>query len=128
MYKCISNIAECEKLNDSGQSIFDWSEKWCMKLNVDKCKILQVKGRDENKFTYTFSKCNNSFTLEYVDHIKDLGVIIDRDLSFDLHISEKVSKAFQMLGIINRNFADIDDRKGTKRSYKVCKILQEVVI
>ena len=66
-YKCISNISECEKLNDSGQCIFDWSDKWCMKLNVDKCKILSIKGRDENKFAYTFSKCNNSFTLEYVD-------------------------------------------------------------
>ena len=109
VYKCISNMSDCGKLNDSGQCIFDWSEKWCMKLNVDKCKILSIKGKDENKFNYTFSKDNNSFTLEHVDHIKDLGVIIDRDLSFDLHISEKVNKAFQMLGIINRNFADIDE-------------------
>src|SRR5437867_5762571 len=80
-----------------------------MNLNVDKCKILSIKGRNENKFNYTISKDNNSFTLEHVDHIKDLGVIIDRDLSFDLHISEKVNIAFQMLGIINRNFADIDE-------------------
>src|SRR6266516_4074946 len=98
MYKSISNIYDCGILNDSGQRIFEWSEKWCMKLNVDKCKILSVKGRDENKFTYTFSKCNNSFTLEYVDHIMDLGIIIDRDLSFDLRISETLAnKAFQML-------------------------------
>ena len=109
VYKCISNMSDCEKLNDSGQCIFDWSEKWCMKLNVDKCKILSIKGRDENKFNYTFSKDNNSFTLEHVDHIRDLGVTIDRDLSFDLHISEKVNKAFQMLEIINRNFSDIDE-------------------
>jgi hypothetical protein len=38
-YKCVSNISDCEELNDSGQQIYDWSEKWCMKLNVDKCKI-----------------------------------------------------------------------------------------
>src|SRR6266516_4784912 len=81
-----------------------------MKLNVDKCKILSIMGRDGNKFTYTFSKCNNSFTLEHVDHIKDFGVIIDRDLSFDLHISEKVNKAFQMRVIITRNFVDIDEK------------------
>src|SRR3989442_9717000 len=37
------------------------------------------------------------------------GVTIDRDVSFDLHISEKVNKAFQLLEIINRNFADIDE-------------------
>ena len=38
IYKCISDISDSEKLNDSGQQVFDWSEKWCMKLNVDKCK------------------------------------------------------------------------------------------
>jgi hypothetical protein len=41
--------------------------------------------------------------------MKDLGVVIDSELSFDIHISEKVNKAFQMLGIINRNFSDIDE-------------------
>ena len=66
VYECISNMSDCGKLNDSGQCICDWSEKWCMKLNVDKCKILSIKGKDENKFNYTFSKDNNSFTLEHV--------------------------------------------------------------
>src|SRR6267154_6721310 len=47
MYKCISNISDCEMLKNSGQHIYDWSEKWCMKLNVDKCKILSIKGRNE---------------------------------------------------------------------------------
>src|SRR2546425_3886160 len=28
LYKCISNVSDCVKLNDSGQCIFDWSEKW----------------------------------------------------------------------------------------------------
>ena len=71
-------------------------------------KILSIKGKDDNKFAYGFNNCNTNFVLENVDHIKDLGVIID-DLTFDLHISEKVNKAFQMLGIINRNFVDIDE-------------------
>ena len=53
LYKCTSNTSDCVKLNVSGQCIFDWSEKWCMRLNMDKCKILSIKGRDENKFNYT---------------------------------------------------------------------------
>ena len=39
-----------------------------------------------------------------------MGVNIDSDLSFDAHIFEKVNKAFQMLGIISRNFCDVDER------------------
>ena len=52
----------------------------------------------------------NITMLEYVVHIEDLGIIIDSDLSFDLHNIIKVTKAFQMLGIINRNFVDIDEK------------------
>ena len=39
-----------------------------------------------------------------VDKIKDLGVTFDSRLKFDEHIDIKISKAYQMLGIIERNF------------------------
>ena len=40
--------------------------------------------------------------LEKVDKLKDLGVLFDPYLLFDSHISEKISKAYMMLGIINK--------------------------
>ena len=43
--------------------------------------------------------------LEEVEEIKDLGVHYDTLLLFDKHVSEKVKKAYSMLGIIKRNFA-----------------------
>ena len=36
-----------------------------------------------------FTKNKNNFALEHVDNIKDLGVIVVKDLSFDPHIFEK---------------------------------------
>ena len=39
---------------------------------------------------------------------KDLGVIIDQALNFSKHISTKVSKANQKLGIIFRTFTYMD--------------------
>ena len=79
-----------------------------MRLNIEKCKILSIKGNADCNFNYCFNTCKESFVLEKVEYIKDLGVVIENDLSFDMHISEKVNKAFQMLGIINRNFIDVD--------------------
>ena len=35
---------------------------------------------------------------------KDIGVIIDQDLSFDKHIAAKINKANSILGIINDTF------------------------
>ena len=66
-----------------------------MKLNVDKCKVLSLKRKDGNIFAYGFDDGSSNLALEHVDHIKDLGVIIDKDLSFDLHITEKVNKVFK---------------------------------
>ena len=49
--------------------------------------------------------------LENVDSYKDLGarlgVIVDSHLNFDKHISEKVNKAYMMLGVLKRNFKEV---------------------
>ena len=39
---------------------------------------------------------------------KDVGVIIDNKLSFDLHIAEKVNKANSVAGAIRRSFEYLD--------------------
>ena len=45
--------------------------------------------------------------LERCGKVKDLGVIIDSKLTFEDHITEKVNKAYAILGIIKRNFDHI---------------------
>ena len=43
--------------------------------------------------------------LETVDHEKDIGVTIDRNLSFAMHIQNQVNKANQLVGLTQRSFA-----------------------
>ena len=82
-----------------------------MKLNVSKCKVLSL-GRNKNnviKYEYGFEISDRGLVMLEHDHkIKDLGVMIDSDLSFDDHIYDKINVASKMLGIINRNFVDLD--------------------
>ena len=40
--------------------------------------------------------------------MKDLGVTFEANMTFKIHISEKINKANQMLGIIKINFKNID--------------------
>ena len=54
-----------------------------------------------------FAYVMNDTVLEEVEEIKDLGVHYDTLLLFDKHVSEKIKKAYSMLGIIKRNFAYI---------------------
>ena len=39
-----------------------------------------------------------------MDKIKDLGIVFDCRLKFREHIDAKINRAYQMLGIIKRNF------------------------
>ena len=47
-------------------------------------------------------------SLEMVPEEKDLGITIDRNLTFAKHIGEKVTKANQVMGMIRKCFVHID--------------------
>jgi hypothetical protein len=76
------------------------SEKWFLKLNINKCKVVSYGHHiDFNNAYYLQSDGANS-VLENLNLIKDLGVTIDSKLKFDHHIIEKVDKAYSVLGLI----------------------------
>ena len=57
-----------------------------------------------NSFTYKI----DGVPLEHVETCyKDLGVLFDPFLLFDQHISKIVSKAYSMLGVMQRNFREL---------------------
>ena len=53
---------------------------------------------------------NQLFPLEKVKSMVDLGVRFDNNLTFRDHMSEKINKAYSVLGIIKRNFIYMDER------------------
>jgi len=73
-------------------------------LKISKCKVLSL-GRNVNKGYRCYISKNSKITyLEQKDSFKDLGIIVDEKLIFREHINEKISKAYVVLGIIERNF------------------------
>jgi len=111
MYKCIKDVNDFNILNDCVKNVFQWPDSWLMKLNISKCKLLSI-CRNTNaitKYSYGFDVPNQGFvSLDHELVIKDLGVWMDSDLSFDDHVYEKIKMANKILGIINRNFSDLD--------------------
>ena len=76
-----AHILQCDLRN--------WSEKWLLKFNLDKCHVF-VLGKFENTmYTHRYNMYGN----EHVFEEKDLGVTIDSELRFEEHISEKVKKS-----------------------------------
>ena len=86
-----------ERLQDSLDGLTKWTEEWLMQFNEGKCKVIHM-GKNNPHYQYYLNKC----LLEKTDAEKDLGVIIDKDLSFDMHISESVKRASKIAGLILR--------------------------
>ena len=111
LYRHICDIQDVEALNKSCQNIFDWCQNWLMKLNVNKCKVMSIARNKSDiiKYEYGFNIAGtNCVQLEHVSVMTDLGVTMCSDMSFSDHIYGKVNTAFKMLGIINRNFKNLD--------------------
>jgi len=67
-------------------NVFDWSDKWQIRLSYSKCSVMFV-GR---------TSCNANLSLNVnmlpvVDRDKDLGLIIDSHLTFSHHMDHRWS-------------------------------------
>ena len=77
----------------------DWSEKWSLPFNCNKCKFLpiEVNTEDDSLFIQEglgrvkLSECSNE---------KDLGIIIDDKLNFKCHINTIVKSSNRLVGLI----------------------------
>lgn len=98
-YMKIRSTEDCLKL----QSDLDRLSRWCdfsgMELNVEKCHLI-VFSRSRNPIEQVYRI--NGASLDILSQIKDLGVILDSQLTYIPHISFAVSKSLQMLGFIKR--------------------------
>ena len=81
-------LINCDRLTE-------WSEKWQLPFNVNKCKILHI-GKKIPLHEYAMS----GKTLEVVKGEKDLGVIVDDELKFRKQAAAAVKKANTVLGLI----------------------------
>ena len=82
----------------------DWSQKLEMGFNEAKCNVLHLGSTNP---CYEYSMKNSS--LEAITEEKDLGITIDRDLKFHMHVSKVVNKASKMLGRVRATFTCIDE-------------------
>ena len=98
----IESLQDCESLQKDLESLHGWSDNWHLKFNTSKCEVLTVTHK-RHPFHYDYKLNNNS--LKYVTKVKDLGVTISPDLTWDTHINTILAKANRMLAFLHRNSA-----------------------
>ena len=109
LYREIKDTSDEDILQNDIDKMNEWSDYWLMSFHPAKCKVLKI-GRQVAQLTDLFNYYTlRGHKLEVVQSEKDIGVVIDCDLSFDIHIAEKVNKATRLVNIIRKSFMYLDE-------------------
>ena len=116
IFRVISCLADCFKLQCDLDNVYEWCIQWKLNLHFDKCFSICFSNRRKNKilFTYKFG----TQVMESIDNIKDLGIYFSSNFTFKYHIEHTVSQALKMLGFINRTCKAFDDKSVLISLYK----------
>lgn len=114
IYRVISSHLDCCALQADIDELLLWCSENGMELNYSKCKFISFSRRQSRiEFEYSI----NSETMERVQAIRDLGVVVDSKLRFNEHVSTTTAKAFAALGFIRRNTNSFTDIYALKTLY-----------
>ena len=109
--KRIEGEENCRELQRDLDRVNQWSEKWLMKFNTSKCKVMKM-GRSKHRPDFEYSLAGGK--LENSDGERDLGVVIMPDLSPEKHIAAVVRSAYALLANIRVAFKYLD-----KETFKI---------
>ena len=98
LFHKISTDTDHQLLQEDLNSVCKWTDSSQLQLHPDKCVAMNV-GPQQDPAQY---RLQDGHELRSVTQEKDLGVVIDSKLSFSAHVSQKVSKANSILGLVMR--------------------------
>ena len=110
-YRTILNSLDCTNLQNDLDVISEWSKDWRLRFKTSKCELLSItRKRNPIKHDHRL----DSHLLTRPSTQKDLGITISKDLKWNSHINQAVSKAYRMLGFLRRHtnrYFDFQTRK-----------------
>jgi len=95
----VRNSSDHDALINNINAISTWCNNNSMSLSISKCHILHI-GSNNPLLSYSIG----NHILAEPDFVRDLGVLVDKDLSFKTHIRSIVHQARVRLCTLNRAF------------------------
>ena len=84
------------------REVFHWSHEHFMKVNPDKTEILLLRPPSLNKEVIINGILFDDQCIRFSDKVKNVGVILDKNLSLDQHINGVVSHSYKIIRDISR--------------------------
>ena len=103
--KEIKSEGDCEILQKTLDGLVDWANKWAMRFNVKKCKILHL-GHNNPGYKYKMGEEE----LQVVEEERDIGIIVHKGLKPAKQCQKAAITASTVLRQITKNFHYRDAR------------------
>ena len=100
-FRDITDVVDMNMLQNDLHLMEKWSKTWLLQFHPGKCVVISVGIWWNIIQAYPYELLSTG--LEHVLEEKDLGIIIDSELTFEAHIEAKLGTANQMLGLIRRS-------------------------
>lgn len=107
-------MQHCERLQSDLKHLQTWSQESGLVFNETKCKTQRItRKKTPIVFNYKLKKEN----LEQTDCERDLGVLVENDLTWTRQVNEQSAKANKLLGYIRRSTMYIHNQEVRRTLY-----------
>ena len=102
----VRNPEDCQKLQQDLDKLHEWSAKWLMEFNADKCHVLEM-GKSIHR---PHARYNLGGTeLLKAESEKDLGIIVRNNLSPEGHINKIVGEGLAIVANVRITFSHLSE-------------------
>ena len=104
LYSVITSYNDSIQFQQDLDQVANWSARWLLKFNTDKCKRMQVRHELSTSYTLINNYDGTRTPLDITTVEKDLGIFCSNTLSPSLQCHKATSNAMRSLGLIKRTF------------------------
>ena len=102
--KGIRNESDVEELQEDLDKLYSWAKENNMVFNGTKFQLMRYGSDEEIKNDTNYFTGETTDIIERFENLRDLGVILSDDASFDDHILKVAKKVRQKIGWVMRTF------------------------
>jgi hypothetical protein len=113
MYTVVHSVNDCITLQDSLAKLQTWADDWQLGISFAKCYVTNI-GNHIVDYDYMIGNQR----IQHVSEVNDLGVMVDKKLTFSTHINNIVAKAHRRANLIMKCFVS-KDRHSLMRAFQV---------
>ena len=115
----ISTLEDAELLQNDLDKLYEWSITNNMAFHGLKFQCLKFGDNKDISEEYNYIDSSGSNSIKDAQNVRDLGIYMDVNGTFEYHIYKAISKAKKLCGWISRSFINrsIDLRRKLWRSY-----------